>query len=85
MNKATTMNNSTAIKSTSSFMNATKNPRQIKRERADARFRWYGITAIGMALAFLVFFFIDIIGQALPAFERTEVNVPVHYLALKHI
>jgi len=73
------MNNSTAIKSTNSFMNAIKSPRQIKRERADARFRWYGITAIGMALAFLVFFFIDIIGQALPAFERTEVNVTVHY------
>ena len=66
-------------KTAASFMNKTKSPRQIKRERADARFRWYGLTAIGMALAFLVFFFIDIIGQALPAFEQTEVKVTVHY------
>ncbi len=54
-------------------------PRHKKRERADTRFRWYGLAALGMALAFLVFFFIDIIGQALPAFHQTEVRVDVHY------
>jgi len=90
MNKATTMNDSTTLQTEASdkrsesapktsFMSSSKSPRQIKRERADARFQWYGITAISMALAFLVFFFIDIIGQALPAFEQTEVKVTVHY------
>jgi len=68
-----------AIKTTPSFMSEHKSPRQRQRERADARFHCYGLTAIGLALAFLVFFFIDIIGQALPAFEKTEVKVMINY------
>jgi len=56
-----------------------KSPRQIRRERADRRFRWYGLTALGLAMAFLVVFFLDIIGQALPAFSQTEVLVEVSY------
>ena len=63
----------------SNFMNTGKNPRQKQRERADTRFRLYGLTALGLAMAFLVFFFIDIIGQAIPAFHVTEVKVTVHY------
>ncbi len=61
------------------FMSGTSNPRQKQRERADARFRWYGLAALGLAFAFLIFFFIDIIGQALPAFHQTEVKVTVNY------
>jgi len=66
--------------SKSNFMSGPKSPRQKKRERADKRFRLYGLTAVVLALAFLVFFFIDIIGQALPAFHVTEVKVTVHYV-----
>lgn len=56
-----------------------KSPRQKRRERADRRFRWYGLAALGMAMAFLVIFFLDIFGQALPAFSQTEVEVKVTY------
>ncbi len=83
MHKGTEMNNialdSTVETKSASFMNTHKSPRQLKRERADKRFHWYGFTAIAMALAFLVFFFIDIIGQALPAFDKTEVQVTINY------
>jgi len=61
------------------FLKRGSNPLNRGRERADARFHFYGIAAISLALGFLVFFFIDIISQALPAFERTEVQVTVHY------
>jgi len=56
-----------------------KSARQKQRERADKRFRWYGMAALGLAMTFLVVFFIDIIGQALPAFSQTEVQVSVSY------
>jgi len=61
------------------LISGPSHPRHKKRERADARFRWYGLTALGLALAFLVFFFVDIISQALPAFHQTEVQVSVTY------
>jgi len=70
------MNNSTPAKN---FISGEKSPRQKQRERADTRFRLYGLTALGLAMAFLIFFFIDIIGQAIPAFHVTEVKVMVHY------
>jgi phosphate transport system permease protein len=57
----------------------SKSARQKRRERADKRFRWYGITALALAMSFLVIFFLDIIGQALPAFSLTEVQVQVTY------
>jgi len=60
-------------------MSSEKSPRQKRRERADTRFRLYGLSALGLAMAFLVFFFIDIIGQAIPAFHVVEVKVTVHY------
>ncbi len=61
------------------FLTARNSARQKRREHADTRFRCYGIAAISLALCFLIFFFIDIIGQALPAFHQTEVKVTVHY------
>ncbi len=79
MDNQTDMNQLTEVTKTASFMNNNKSDRQIKRKRADRRFHWYGFTAIAMALAFLVFFFVDIIGQALPAFDQTEVHVTVNY------
>ncbi|MDX8391532.1 MAG: phosphate ABC transporter permease PstA [Mariprofundaceae bacterium] len=74
------MNKAAETKKTANFMSDTSNPRQKQRERADARFRWYGLAAIGLAFAFLIFFFVDIIGQALPAFHQTEVKVTVNYV-----
>ncbi len=71
------MNNSTQP---NNFISDEKKLRQKRRERADSRFHWYGLTALGLALAFLVFFFVDIIGQAVPAFYQTEVKVNIHYV-----
>jgi len=50
-----------------------------KRLRADKRFKIYGLAAISFALAFLVFFFVDIIGKGAPAFQQAEIQVTVHY------
>jgi len=53
--------------------------RKRRRNRADRRFKWYGFTALVLAMAFLVFFFIDIIGKGLPAFQQAEMLVQVSY------
>lgn len=53
--------------------------RKQKRDRADKRFKFYGFAAIIFALAFLVFFFVDIISKGLPAFQQAEIKVLVHY------
>jgi len=55
------------------------NPRTRRRKRADARFKWYGAGALALAMAFLVVFFIDIIGKGLPAFQQAEILVQVNY------
>ena len=53
--------------------------RKKRRMRADARFKWYGQIALGLAIAFLIFFFVDIIGKGLPAFHQAEILVQVEY------
>ncbi len=50
-----------------------------RRYRADVRFRWYGLIALGFAISFLTFFFISMIGKAWPALTQAEVKVNVHY------
>lgn len=61
-------------------MTITENNALLKRRyRADRRFRWYGILALAFAITFLLFFFVDIIGKALPALQQAEVKVVVHY------
>ena len=55
------------------------NKRLKHRHRADRRFKYYGMAAIAFALAFLTFFFIDIIGKSIPAFEQAYIQVPVSY------
>ncbi len=54
-------------------------PQLKRRYRADKRFKFYGLTAIVFALCFLIFFFVDIIGKAVPAFEQAYIQVPVSY------
>ncbi len=53
--------------------------RKRRRARADMRFKWYGLTALGLAMLFLVFFFVDIISKGLPAFQQAEILVQVSY------
>ncbi|WP_337659827.1 phosphate ABC transporter permease PstA [Anderseniella sp. Alg231-50] len=48
-----------------------------KRYRAEARFRWYGLAAIGFACAFLVLLLSDILLKGLPAFEANTVTLDV--------
>ena len=52
---------------------------RTKRQRADRRFKFYGLAALAFALTFLVFFFVDIISKGLPAFQQTEIMVTAHY------
>jgi len=56
-----------------------QNKRLQRRHRADRRFKYYGMAAIAFALSFLAFFFVDIIGKALPAFEQAYIQVPINY------
>lgn len=54
--------------------------RQIKgRQRRERRFRLYCVTAIGMACAFLVFFFANLIYTGSSAFLQAEILVDVNY------
>jgi len=57
------------------------NKRLQRRHRADRRFKYYGMAAIAFALAFLAFFFVDIIGKALPAYQQAYIQVPISYNA----
>ena len=48
-----------------------------KRYRAETRFRWYGLAAIGFACGFLVLLLGDILLKGLPAFEANTVTLDV--------
>lgn len=62
-----------------SLENFQADTRKRKRDRADKRFKFYGFAALSIALAFLVFFFVDIISKGLPAFQQAEIKVTIHY------
>lgn len=55
------------------------NSRVRRRYMADMRFKVYSMAAVGFSLAFLVFFFSDLIGKGLPAFQQAEVLAEVSY------
>ena len=57
------------------------NKRLNRRHRADRRFKYYGMAAIAFALSFLAFFFVDIVGKSLPAFQQAYIQVPISYNA----
>jgi phosphate transport system permease protein len=48
-----------------------------RRYAAEARFKWYGIIAIGVALAMLVILLTSIVSRGLPAFQQTYVTLEV--------
>ena len=50
-----------------------------RRHAAERRFRWYGLSAISLGLAFVVLMFANIISKGLPAFWQTYIQVPIHF------
>lgn len=46
-----------------------------KRHKAEARFKFYGVFSLLLALAFLVIFMVTILKDASPAFRQTEVRL----------
>ena len=57
------------------------NPRMDKRRRAEKRFRAYGLTAIGIGLAMLVFLVVTIVSSGYSAFLQTRISVDVPLVA----
>ncbi|WP_306150874.1 phosphate ABC transporter permease PstA [Roseovarius sp. MMSF_3281] len=53
----------------------TQNARTVRRNRAEARFKGYGIAAILVGLFFLVVLAVSIVRSGAPAFTRTVVDV----------
>jgi len=53
--------------------------RRRRRHRAERRFRAYGATAIGLALAALVSLLVSVVAGALPALWQHEVRLVVHF------
>lgn len=53
--------------------------RKRKRLARERRFRFYGISAIVMAISFLLFFFVDIIQKGYKAFAVTEIHSEMVY------
>lgn len=50
-----------------------------RRYAAERRFKLYGLTAIGLALAFLAFLFFDIVSKGITAFWQTQVQIEVTF------
>ncbi|MDS4070491.1 MAG: phosphate ABC transporter permease PstA [Candidatus Competibacter sp.] len=50
-----------------------------RRHAAERRFRWYGLIAISLGLAFVVLMFANIIGKGYPAFWQTYIQVPITF------
>ena len=73
----TDMADSTSAKAKGSQSRALDAARVRKRYRAETRFRWYGLAAIGFACAFLVLLLGDILLKGLPAFEANTVALDV--------
>ncbi|MCB1765118.1 MAG: phosphate ABC transporter permease PstA [Candidatus Competibacteraceae bacterium] len=74
--------------STSSPPKLAKPPRDIKtivnaslarRHAAESRFRWYGLIAISLGLAFVALMFANIIGKGYPAFWQTYIELPIQF------
>ncbi|RYE56763.1 MAG: DUF3333 domain-containing protein, partial [Rhizobiaceae bacterium] len=61
---------------------AAASPRDIgikKRRSAEARFRFYGLAAIVIGIAFLVMLLISIVSKGYTAFFQTMITVPVEF------
>ncbi|MEO1249106.1 MAG: phosphate ABC transporter permease PstA [Pseudomonadota bacterium] len=49
-----------------------------KRYAAEARFKWYGIVSIAIALGMLAMLLISIVGRGIPAFTQTQITFEVN-------
>ncbi|MDV7141712.1 phosphate ABC transporter permease PstA [Tropicimonas sp. TH_r6] len=59
------------------------NARTKKRNASEARFRAYGLTAVGIGVAALIMLMSSILSQGLPAFQQTFITLEVHLDAAK--
>ncbi len=50
-----------------------------KRHRRSARLKWISMGALGLAGLFLLWFFSDMLGKGLPAFQQAQIQVEVDY------
>ena len=50
-----------------------------RRHAAERRFRWYGLIAVSLGLAFVVLMFGNIISKGYPAFWQTYIQVPIQF------
>ena len=50
-----------------------------RRNRAEKRFRFYGLAALAAAILFLGLLLCTILGNALAAFQQTMIRLPVHF------
>ncbi|MGI3164790.1 phosphate ABC transporter permease PstA [Pseudooceanicola sp. 200-1SW] len=57
------------------------NDRTKRRNAAEARFRAYGMAAVGIGLIFLVVLLVAIIRNGVPAYTQTFINLPVELRA----
>ncbi len=58
----------------SSFTNAEAVARLKKRQRAESRFRAYGMIAIGVAFSFLALLLVSVVSQAISAFSHHKIT-----------
>lgn len=71
-----------AISPTSAAATAAPARRDIglkRRHAAEARFRFYGIAAICIGVAFLAILLVSIVGKGYTAFVQTSITVPVYF------
>lgn len=73
------MNNSIGIPPRDRNIKAIVNSGLARRHAAERRFRWYGLIAISLGLAFVALMFANIIGKGYPAFWQTYVQVPISF------
>ena len=59
----------------------TTSPSLKRRHAKEARFKWYGRTAILIAISFLVFMFSAIIFRGMGAFQQTKIGLEVTFTA----
>ncbi|MEL6955020.1 MAG: phosphate ABC transporter permease PstA [Pseudomonadota bacterium] len=74
MTDATTPSTTVAAPRPASFRDEAARKRLKKRHAAEQRFKFYGMAAIGVALAFLVLFVFSIGSQALTAFSHHKIK-----------
>ncbi|GEN28779.1 phosphate transport system permease protein PstA [Halovibrio variabilis] len=50
-----------------------------RRHRKSARLKYISMGALGLAAAFLLIFFADMLSKGLPAFQQAQVNIEINY------